>query len=172
MDLGLNEFRLDLLEYVKNNGDMDKKPKVMHAVVPATEELSKGVVFVLKNINNSVNIDNQNRIHPFYMVYIGNDGDVICDYLNPKEMLDDIRLLCRGKKEPIKELCKCFNEETDDGKNMTEMSELLGEAINSIIDSKEESDIDSLFTAGGTSALMSAVSGLDDFELICFLVVK
>ena len=172
MDLGLNEFRLDLLEYVKNHGDLDKKPKGMHAVVPATDELPEGVVFILKNINNSVNIDNQNRIHPFYMVYIGIDGDVICDYLNPKKMLDDIRLLCRGKKEPIKELCQRFNEETDDGRDMTEMSELLSEAINSIIDCKEESDIDSLFSAGGTSALMSAVSGLDDFELICFLVVK
>lgn len=172
MDLGLNEFRLDLLEYVKNHGDLDKKPKGMHAVVPATDELPEGVVFILKNINNSVNIDNQNRIHPFYMVYIGIDGEVICDYLNPKKMLDDIRLLCRGKKEPIKELCQRFNEETDDGRDMTEMSELLSEAINSIIDCKEESDIDSLFSAGGTSALMSAVSGLDDFELICFLAVK
>lgn len=172
MDLGLNEFRLDLLEYVKNHGDLDKKPKGMHAVVPATDELPEGLVFILKNINNSVNIDNQNRIHPFYMVYIGIDGEVICDYLNPKKMLDDIRLLCRGKKEPIKELCQRFNEETDNGKDMTEMSELLSEAINSIIDCKEESDIDSLFSAGGTSALMSAVSGLDDFELICFLVVK
>lgn len=172
MDLGLNEFRLDLLEYVKNHGDLDKKPKGMHAVVPATYELPEGLVFILKNINNSVNIDNQNRIHPFYMVYIGIDGEVICDYLNPKKMLDDIRILCRGKKEPIKELCQRFNEETDDGKDMTEMSELLSEAINSIIDCKEESDIDSLFSAGGTSALMSSVSGLDDFELICFLVVK
>lgn len=172
MDLGLNEFRLDLLEYVKNHGDLDKKPKGMHAVVAATDELPEGVVFILKNINNSVNIDNQNRIHPFYMVYIGIDGEVICDYLNPKKMLDDIRLLCRGKKEPIKELCQRFNEETDDGRDMTEMTELLSEAINSIIDCKEESDIDSLFSAGGTSALMSAVSGLDDFELICFLVVK
>lgn len=172
MDLGLNEFRLDLLEYVKNHGDLDKKPKGMHAVVPATDELPEGLVFILKNINNSVNIDNQNRIHPFYMVYIGMDGEVICDYLNPKKMLDDIRILCRGKKEPIKELCQRFNEETDDGRDMTELSELLSEAINSIIDCKEESDIDSLFSAGGTSALMSAVSGLDDFELICFLVVK
>ncbi|MCR0268297.1 DEAD/DEAH box helicase family protein [[Clostridium] innocuum] len=172
MDLGLNEFRLDLLEYVKNHGDLDKKPKGMHAVVPATDELSEGVIFILKNINNSVNIDNQNRIHPFYMVYIGIDGEVICDYLNPKKLLDDIRLLCRGKKEPIKELCQQFNEETDDGRDMTEMSELLSEAINSIIDCKEESDIDSLFSAGGTSALMSTVSGLDEFELICFLVVK
>ena len=172
MDLGLNEFRLDLLEYVKTHPDLEKKPKGLHAVVSATEDLPEGVIFVLKNINNSVNIDNQNRIHPFYMVYIGMDGEVICDYLNPKKMLDDIRLLCRGKKEPIKELCQRFNEETDDGRNMSEMSELLSEAINSIIDCKEESDIDSLFSAGGTSALMSEISGLDDFELICFLVVK
>lgn len=172
MDLGLNEFRLDLLEYVKNHGDMDKKPKGMHAVVPASAELSKGVIFVLKNINNSVNIDQQNRIHPFYMVYIGMDGEVLCDYLNPKKLLDDIRLLCRGKKEPVKALCQRFNEETDDGKNMSEMSELLSGAINSIIDCKEESDIDSLFSAGGTSALLSTISGMDDFELICFLVVK
>lgn len=172
MDLGLNEFRLDLLEYVKTHPDLEKKPKGLHAVVPATEDLLEGVIFVLRNINNSVNIDNQNRIHPFYMVYIGIDGEVICDYLNPKKMLDDIRLLCRGKNEPIKYLCQQFNEETDDGRDMVEMSELLSEAIESIINSKEESDIDSLFSAGGTSALMSSVSGLDDFELICFLVIK
>lgn len=172
MDLGLNEFRLDLLEHVKNNGDMDKKPKGMHAVVSATEGLSEGVIFVLRNINNGVNIDNQNRIHPFYMVYVGMDGEIVCDYLNPKKMLDNIRLLCRGKVEVMKDLCQRFNEETDDGKNMNKISQLLSEAVNSIVNSKEESDIDSLFSSGGTSALMSAVSGLDDFELICFLVVK
>jgi hypothetical protein len=172
MDLGLNEFRLDLLEYVKSHGDMDKKPRGLHAVVPATEELPEGVIFVLKNINKSVNIDNQNRIHPFYMVYIGMDEEIICDYLNPKKLLDDVRLLCRGKSEPVTDLCRKFNAETDDGRDMAELSELLSEAINSIIDTKEESDIDSLFSAGGTSALMSDISGLDDFELICFLVVK
>lgn len=172
MDLGLNEFRLDLLDYVKTHPDLEQKPKGLHAVVPATEELPVGVMYVLKNINNSVNIDNQNRIHPFYMVYIGMAGQIICNYLNPKKMLDDIGLLCKGKKQPIKELCKEFNEETDDGRNMSEMSELLSEAINSIIHCKEECDIDSLFTSGGTSALLSTVSGLDDFELICFLVVK
>ena len=172
MDLGLNEFRLDLLDYMKRNGDMDKKPRGLHAVVPATEELPEGVIFVLKNINNSVNVDNRNRIHPFYMVYISTDGEIICDYLNPKKLLDNVRLLCRGKSKPISEVYERFNRETDDGRNMADMSELLSEAINSIIDVKEESDIDSLFSAGGTSALMSAVSGLDDFELICFLVVK
>ena len=172
MDLGLNEFRLDLLDYIKTHGDLAKKPKGLHAVVPATEENPEGVIFVLRNINNSVNIDNQNRIHPFYMVYISVDGEVVCDYLNPKKLLDTIRLLCRGKSEPFMPLCAKFNKETDDGRNMKEVSQLLSDAINSIIDVKEESDIDSLFSAGGTSALMNAVSGLDDFELICFLVVK
>ena len=172
MDLGLNEFRLDLLEYVQGHPDLEQKPKGLHAVVPATEELPEGVIFVLRNINNSVNIDNRNRIHPFYMVYIRRDGEIVCDYLNPKKLLDDVRLLCRGKSKAIPEVYERFNRETDDGRNMADMSELLSEAINSIIDVKEESDIDSLFSAGGTSALLSEVSGLDDFELICFLVIK
>ena len=172
MDLGLNEFRLDLLEYIKTHDDLDKKPKGLHAVVPATEECPEGVIFVLRNINNSINIDNQNRIHPFYMVYIGVDGEVVCDYLNPKKLLDTVRLLCRGKSEPIASLCERFNRETDDGRNMADMSQLLSDAIHSIVDVKEESDIDSLFSTGGTSALLSEISGLDDFELICFLVVK
>lgn len=171
MDLGLNEFRLDLLEYIKTH-DLSTKPKGLHAVVSATEENPEGVIFVLRNINNSINIDNRNRIHPFYMVYIGVDGDIVCDYLNPKKLLDTVRLLCRGKSEPIMTLCEKFNKETDDGRNMEEASQLLSDAINSIIDVKEESDIDSLFSTGGTSALMSQISGLDDFELICFLVVK
>lgn len=172
MDLGLNEFRLDLLEYIKTHEDIEKKPTGLHAVAANTEENPQGVIFVLKNINNSVNVDNRNRIHPFYMVYIGSDGEIVCDYLNPKKMLDTIRLLCRGKSEPITKLCNKFNAETDDGRNMSEVSELLNDAIVSIIDTKEESDIDSLFSGGGTSALMSNISGLDDFELICFLVVK
>lgn len=172
MDLGLNEFRLDLLEYVKHHDDLNKKPKGMHSVVPADSENPQGVIFVLKNINNSVNIDNRNRIHPFYMVYIGLNGEIICDYLNPKKLLDTVRLLCRGRDTPVPVLCNAFNAETDDGRNMSEMSRLLSEAINSIISVKEESDIDSLFSAGGTSALLSEISGLDDFELICFLVVK
>ena len=172
MDLGLNEFRLDLLEYIKHHEEIETAPKGLHTVVPQTEEAPAGVIFVLRNINDSVNIDHRNRIHPFYMVYISKEGEIVCDYLNPKKLLDSMRLLCRGKSEPVMELCKQFNQETDDGHNMAEVSELLSEAINSIIDAKEESDIDSLFKSGGTTALLSAVSGLDDFELICFLVVK
>ena len=172
MDLGLNEFRLDLLEYVKNHGDMDKVPFGLHAVVPASEDCPPGVVFVLKNRNNSVNIDKQNRLHPFYLVYIGIDGSVVCDHLSPKELLDKTRSLCKGRVQPVMDVCREFNAETKDGRDMRSVSALLSDAINSIIEVKAESDVDSLFSAGGTSALNTKISGIDDFELICFLVVR
>ena len=172
MDLGLNEFRLDLLEYNKTHDDLEKKPFGMHAVVPATQDLPEGVIFVLKNCNNGVNIDNLNRIHPFYMVYIGIDGEVICDYLNPKKLLDTMRYSCKGKTEPIRSAYQRFNSETNDGRNMKEMSHLLSDAIESIIHTKEENDIDSLFKPGGTSLLSGNFTGLEDFELITFIVIK
>ena len=172
MDLGLNEFRLDLLDYIKRHPDIDKSPFGLHAIAKATEDTPAGVIYVLKNRSNSVNIDNQNRLHPFYIVYISNDGEVICDHLSPKDMLDKMRYLCKGKTEPYSELCKQFNKETRDGRNMSRYSNLLGDAIASIIEVKDESDIDSFLGGGQVSFLNNEIKGLNDFELICFLVVK
>ena len=170
-DLGLNEFRLDLIEYMKHDGNIDKAPCGMHAVVASEDTGQRGVIFILRNINNSVNSNNRNAIHPFYMVYMGDDGEVVTDYLNPKRILDTLRYLCKGKKEPIKELYRKFNLETDDGRKMDNVSYLLNKSIESIISVKNESDIDSLFSPGGTTALLSDIKGLEDFELISFLVV-
>ena len=172
MDLGLNEFRLDLLEYIKYHPDIEKTPFGLHSVAAASEDTPAGVIYVLKNRSNSVNIDNQNRLHPFYMVYISNEGEVICDHLSPKQMLDKMRFLCKGKTEPIPELYRQFNKETRDGRNMSVFSKLLGDAISSIIKVKEESDIDSFLGGGQISFLTNDIKGLDDFELICFLVVR
>ena len=172
MDLGLNEFRLDLLEYIKNHPDIEKAPFGLNAVVPANEDAPAGVIFVLKNRSDSVNIDNQNRLHPFYMVYISDEGEVICDHLSPKQMLDKMRFLCKGKTQPIPEVYKQFNKETRDGRDMSKFSYLLGEAIASIIEVKDDSDIDSFLGGGQVSFLTNEIKGLDDFELICFLVVR
>ena len=172
MDLGLNEFRLDLLGYVKANPNLDKTPFGLHAVAASNDECPPGVVFVLKNRSNSINIDHQNRLHPFYMVYIGDDGEVVCDHLSPKAMLDKLRYLCKGKVAPVPELYRRFNRETKDGRNMQAVSALLGDAITSIIQTKEESEIDTFLSGGQTSFLSNEIKGLDDFELICFLVVK
>lgn len=157
MDLGLNEFRMDLLEYIKNHPDINKAPFGLHSVAAASEETPAGVIYVLKNRSNSVNIDNQNSLHPFYMVYISNDGKVICDHLSPKQMLDKMRFLCKGKTEPIPELYRQFNKETRDGRNMSEFSKLLGDAIASIIEVKEESDIDSFLGGGQMSFLTNEI---------------
>lgn len=169
MDLGLNEFRMDLLAYMKIHGDIDHMPFGIHAVVEGDKP---GVIFVLKNVNKSVNIENQNRLHPFYMVYIGNDGEVIANHLQPKDTLDIMRHLARGKNTPDKKLCDAFNKATNNGKKMDKISKLLEESIMSIISVKDESDIDSFFGGGQTTFLSGGFSGLDDFELICFMVIK
>jgi len=173
-DLGLNDFRMDLVNYVKENGDMDKVPYGIHTVVTADEEkgIFPGVIFVLRNLNNEVNIISQNRLHPFYLVYINEDGEVIINHLDVKKTLDFLRALCKGKSKSIREAYEIFNRETKDGRNMEKYSLLLQDTVRSIIDVKEESDIDSLFSSGGTTALLDTVKGLEDFELISFVVIK
>jgi len=173
-DLGLNDFRMDLLNYVKEHDDLDNVPFGMHAVVPAQTELGlqPGVIFVLKNIDDSVNINQQNRLHPFYLVYIGDDGQIVADHTEVKRLLDLIRASCKGRIEPIRDVCQIFNERTDDGRRMGRYSDLLSQAIRSMIEVKEEKDIDSLFSGGRTTALTHTIKGLDDFELIAFLVIE
>ena len=172
-DLGLNDFRMDLLEYTKTNGNIDSVANGMHAVVKSDEinGINKGVIFVLKNINSNVNIKNTNQLHPFYIIYIGEDGSIISNHLNVKNTIDILRLICKGKSEPIKEAYEKFNQETNDGNDMNKYSELLNQSIDSIIHIKEESDIDSLFRRGGTTMLENDITGIDDFELIAFVAI-
>lgn len=171
-DLGLNEFRMELLEYAKHHPELETCPGGISAVAAATQDAPPGVVFVLKNVHNEVNINDRNRLHPYYLVYLSEDGATIHSHLAPKDILDAMRQLCRGQKQPDKALCKAFNAETDDGRRMQKYSALLEDAVLSIVDAKADSDLDSLFRAGGTTALLDKVSGLDDFELICFIVVR
>jgi len=173
-DLGLNEFRMDLLNYVKEHGELDNVPFGLHAVVPAQSDLGlqPGVIFALKNIHESVNLNQQNRLHPYYLVYIGDDGEIVADHTEVKRLLDLIRTSCKGRSEPVPEVCRIFNDHTNDGRDMERYSDLLSQAIRSMIEVKEEKDIDSLFSGGQTTALTHTIKGLDDFELIGFLVIE
>lgn len=173
-DLGLNEFRMDLLNYVKEHGELDNVPFGLHAVVPAQSDLGlqPGVIFALKNIHDSVNLNQQNRLHPHYLVYIGDDGEIVADHTEVKRLLDLIRTSCKGRSEPVPEVCRIFNDRTNDGRDMERYSDLLSQAIRSMIEVKEEKDIDSLFSGGQTTALTHTIKGLDDFELIGFLVIE
>lgn len=172
MDMGLNEFHLDLQELLKKYGEVDALPFGIHAVARASEDTPPGVIFVLKNVNHSVNIDKQNRLHPFYLVYIADDGRVAVNHLQSKELLSKLRHLAKGNDRPDVDMVAKFNAETGNGKSMDKYSTLLGYAIESMISTKTEKDIDSLFSEGGTTALESEITGLDQFELINFMVIR
>lgn len=172
-DLGLNDFRMDLLEYINKNGSLDYVSNGMHSVVLADEAngVQKGTIFVLKNINSSVNIENTNQLHPFYIVYIKDDGEILSNHLSVKNTLDLLRYVSKGKKDAIKGAYTKFNDYTNDGSDMSKYSNLLNESIESIINVKAETDIESLFRRGGTTMLQNEITGLEDFELIAFVVV-
>ncbi|MEZ4776595.1 MAG: helicase-related protein [Bacteroidia bacterium] len=171
-DLGLNDFRVDLSNYIKTYGEIASLPEGLHAAVKATETLPPGVIFVLRNVNSSVNINKLNRLHPYYLVYLKKSGELYLNHVESKKVLDAIRLLCKGKIEPITDLCKLLSEETDDYHNMNEYSLLLKQSIGTILHTEEEKEVLSLFKSGGTAALTDRFRGIEDFKLISFLIVR
>ncbi|MBS0645197.1 MAG: DEAD/DEAH box helicase family protein [Verrucomicrobia bacterium] len=171
-DLGLSDFRVDLSNYIKTYGELEHIPEGLHAIVEGTESIKKGVIFVLKNINTDINIDKLNRLHPYYLVYIDENSKIIHGHIDAKKTLDIIRLLCKGKKEPLQNLCEQFSLETNDYKKMDHYSDALKKSIGSIIHAEDEKEVMTLFKAGGTTALKGKIKGLEDFKLISFIVIK
>lgn len=173
-DLGINDFKMDVANFIKINGIPKNIPKGMHAVVNANKEkgVVPGVVFVMKNINNSVNFNKQNRLHPYYLVYVDKNGDVVNNHLQVKAILDVLRATCKNQFEPIKSAYEPFNKETEDGLKMDKYNKLLSDGIHSIVEVKEESDLDALFKQGSEVLTSNKIKGLDDFELLAFVVIK
>jgi SNF2 family DNA or RNA helicase len=178
-DLGLNDFRMDLLGYIKDNGELAAAAKGLHAVVPAdpAKGLRPGVIFALRSVNTDdaqltgKSGNRGNRLHPHYLVYLDDQGNVIADHTEVKHLLDLLRTGCRPYSEPIPDVVHAFNTATGEGTQMSKYSQLLTDAIHSMIDVTEKRDIDSLFTGGQTTVLTQAIAGLDDFELIAFVAI-
>ena len=173
-DLGLSEFQLDLRDLNKKYGGADSMPHGINAIVKSRgDDTPSGVIFVLRNVNDGVNIDKQNRLHPYYLVYIGDDGQIIANHLQPKDLLDKMRYLCRDNDQIYEQGVAEWKRETDDGRDMRRYASLLTESVKTIVDVKADSEVDSIFSAGGTTtALTNKVSGLDDFELIDMLIIR
>lgn len=173
-DLGLNDFRMDLLNYVKDHGDLGSTAKGLHAVVPCNPDfgLEPGIIFALKAVGGDALANRQNRLRPYYLIYMSEDGSVVADHTEVKRLLDLVRAAAKGISAPVTEVCRTFNDRTADGQDMSAPSALLNAAIAAMIDNKEERDLDSLFSSGATTALSHTIRGLEDFELIAFLVVE
>ena len=130
------------------------------------------MIFVLRNRNGKVNIDKQNRLHPYYMVYVDNRGDVVDNHLEVKPILDVLRTTSKGVSEPLTALCNVFNKATKDGLKMDRYNELLDCAVESIVSKEEEKDMLALFKQGSKALNARAIDGVDDFELIAFVVIE
>lgn len=176
-DLTLNDFKIDLMEYMKTHRDeLDNAPTGMYAIVNIEEnlkdELKPGVIYTLKQVKD-VKTKEQNVLAPYYMVHIAFDGEIKYSFMQSKKLMDFYKKLCIRKSEVLSDLVKRFNEETKDGCDMTQYSQLLKSAIENIVGKKEEAGVASLFSAGGTNFYKSSnSSNSQDFELVSFLIIK
>ncbi len=176
-DLTLDDFKMDLVKFINNYPDrIEKAPTGIHAVVPIKEklqeELEPGVVFCLKQVSKTGSEQETNSLHPYYLIYVTETGEIKYKHTQAKKVLDLYKGLCGGENEVCEWLCEQFNNETVDGTRMQLYSKMLESAINSIVGVVEEKGIASLLKPGKTNIMDNTISGLDDFELITFLVIK
>lgn len=176
-DLTFNDFKIELMDYMKENKTgLEKAPKGIYSIsnIPSDlmDEITPGVIFLLRQISGTTENLEKNPLSPYYLVYIGEDGEVKFSYMKSKTVLDYYKKLCLGKKEVLNELVKEFNFDTNDGKNMSKYSELLVETIEDILGKKQETGVKSLFNKGGTAVVKKDINGLEEFELITFLIIR
>jgi hypothetical protein len=178
-DLTLNDFKMDLVEYMKEHKDkLEKAPQGMYAIADKSqiddENVVPGVIFTLQQVSFSeVESAESNALHPYYMVYVTEDGQVKVGYTQAKYVLDIYRKLAKGNSEVLTDLVHQFNLETQDATDMSQYSGLLKSAVENIVGAKHEEGIKDIFKLGKTAiAEQSQIEGLDDFELISFLIIK
>ena len=176
-DLTFNDFKIELMDYMKENkNELEKAPRGIYSITEISsdilDEIEPGVIFLLKQVSGTTENLEKNPLSPYYLVYIGEDSEVKFSYIKSKKVLDYYKKLCLGKKEVLVDLVKEFNYDTNDGKDMSKYSELLVETIEDILGKKQETGVKSLFKKGGTAVVKKDIDGLEEFELITFLIVR
>ncbi len=175
-DLTFNDFKIDLMGYLKENrSTLDEAPNGMYAVVKIADslcdEIEPGVIFTLRQLKGHAQTKEQNALFPYYLAYVTENG-VKLTFIHAKKILDIYKKLCSGNSRVVRELVDAFNLETVDGSSMQPYSELLKKAIENLIGKKQEIGVASLFSKGGTTMQKELFDGIEDFELITFLVLK
>ncbi|MFA4930275.1 MAG: helicase-related protein [Patescibacteria group bacterium] len=178
-DMTMSDFKMDLMEYLKDNRELLERSALgMYAIVSkdeSLEDLSSGVIFTLRQVDFSeAKSGETNAIHPYYMVYIGDNGEVKLTYLQAKYVLDIFKKLCNGNNLVHRDLVELFDKETQEAKDMSKYSDLLRQSIEHIIGEKQEKGIEDIFSSLGKTNIAkdASLSWIDDFELISFLIIK
>jgi hypothetical protein len=193
-DFTLDDFRIELLNFLENNKKkLEEAPFGLYSVVPSPsgshshfldiekfsvaekEIIKSGVVYCLKQKGDTEGNEEVNPLQPYFLVYIRDDGQVRFNYTNAKHILEIYRLMCAGKAQPFEKLCDLFNKETKQGEEMQQYTELLTMAIDEIsrVFNKRSSQ---KITGNDRGALLipksKRINETNNFELVTWLVIK
>lgn len=177
-DLTLNDFRIDLVGFLKNSpGRLEALGLGTFAVTQTVnvegELLPPGVIFCLR-AEGAGSLKSQEPTYPlapYYLVHVGNDGSVLLPFTRAKAILDRLKLLSGGRDQPDGLAYDRFERMTKGGQEMNQFSDLLSNAVSSIVGKSEERAIESLFAPGGTHIFKGEFQGVNDFEVIGYLVI-
>jgi ERCC4-related helicase len=177
-DLTLNDFRMDLSQYMKENMDaLESAPMGLLAVTAVDEteadpELEPGIIFCLKNVGRKILSDDSYALAPYYLVYVSEDGNVKYNFVQTKKSLDLLKKQCLGMHRPVPHAVESFKQATRAAANMDQYQSMLETAINSIIGKSEEKGVESLFSRGGTALSKGTFQGTEDFEVVSYLIIR
>jgi hypothetical protein len=185
-NFSLDDFRIDLLNFIEaNRAALQAAPMGIYALVShkvnstlfnpdATEVIKPGVIFCLRQLGDTSGNEKVNPLQPYFLVYIRKDGTVRYNFTHPKQILDIYRLLCTGQKESIQQLCDLFNDETNNGPNMSEYTQLLATSISAIKSSFKKKNLGMLTTSRSATIISEdkQPESSQKFELITWLVLK
>lgn len=171
MDLGLEDYRMDLLKYLDSHPELKKVPKGLQAILSVENKEAEGAIFVLKNKDELRGKNQKNQLHPYYILYVNSVGELVVSPEESKKILDLLGSLCRGKTQPLQSLVNQYNRQTKDGKEMSGYSKLLQQAIEQLMEQDQLSTMDALFNFGSVNLMNTSIEGMDDFELICFFAL-
>jgi hypothetical protein len=174
-DLTLTNFRIDLAEYLKSSSEaIESQPLGSFAVTTSSEaDIPPGIIFCLRAEGNMAKRKTEPGypLAPYYLVHVNNEGAVLLPHAQVKSILDRLKRLCSAHESPDFDACKRFDKATKQGEDMRSAQRLLATAVASIIGKSEERALASLFSPGGTHVLNGEFFGVNDFEVIAYLVI-
>lgn len=176
-DMTLNDFRMDLSNYLKEHtGGLGQMSPGAFAVtrmddLVADEELESGVIFCLRSDANKVKVDNTYALAPHYLVYVSDSGEVRLNFTQAKKTLDVLKKLALGRPHAEDAAVAQFNAQTRNAADMSHYQTLLAKAVAAVTGKAEEKGVESLFQRGGTVLNKESFHGIDDFEVISYLII-
>lgn len=176
-DLTLNDFRMDLTEYMKNNlSQLECTPfgARVSAALELTflkQEFQPGAIFCLKDMSGKAPVESGYSLAPYYMVFVADDGSIQLNFNQPKQILDVLKKECVGFSEPQESVVAEFNRRTQSGKDMRHYQDLLEKAVVAVVGKQQEQGVQTLFKRGGIRLSGDTDRRIDDFEVVAFIAL-